>query len=1077
MQYLDEIQTKLNSNKNVFICYRGSRREGGLISQLLYHTILESSYKDIIPFCAPLCNNFENFEIASKNVISRCKVFVAVYTKDFFVADIKDDDQVRKEYVMLAKRIMEADNDIHYVPVLVNIPNKDSFLKKLKRWLSDEENLKLNVKIWKKLYKSDAKSSSSLLKNELLKLVEKVVHCSNECKITFGDRIENQLESIVDTISDKMNERPKIEDGVVWVGPRLSDISGINEDFIKGSISLFGKNDEKKNIYAMCDEKSGIRVDHNNINDKSQDKYIYNQIEKIVKKDNSAKFYFYNQSSLYNIDGLDKLLGNKAICCNAKSVIDCLNNKQSFHNLYKDLNDGKGLLEVVEGSYADCDYKAFCHKFSVNYDDNYKFIMQATVASGGSGTYIMTKKNSDALRNLLSLEHSNNYIYSVFRENNVPVNMHAIIFDDGILFTPGSIQIMKADYTKLDTESDICRLMYRGADFIEYDRLASLENSAENKVNKSQIERFGKLCSQLCEKIKLTGYRGVLGIDGIIYRDDLNNDASEVRILEVNCRFQASSSLINRALKEKGYPSLQEINFAACNGGKFDDYSKFMDGLEVKYSNYSYNYIAENLHVNNVYEHCHECKYVVDVEDDGYSGNSFEDKFYNNTSHLFRVVFNTNICWVNEDGGVNLEELITEPVREFREKITEICKGLREDEKVDPEKLLLLKIALLTQGVKITDEATESLKIKGGLRPATNDAVDICFNKMFYDVVINAPLKNRFQVFCPFTIDTDGDDYALLYYGNFIANIKLYNTDPLEMDGDRRRKTKSGFYYSDVAYLSTDRLRVHVTNECVFKKENKGCRFCNIMPTCGEIDLDAVKDVVSKHWEKRKESGLTHFLIGGQSPEQTEDTINRIADITKIIRDVTRDKNGNSDADIYAMILPREDGLETLRKAGLTQISFNMEIFDDVCAKKYMPGKGSYTRDYYKDCLLKAKEVWRKSANTYTRIDVCRQIRSMIILGLEPDKSFMNGMRWMIDNSIQPIISLFRPLAETPLENFVAPSMIYVFKTYEKIQLEIQEKYKYTRGSDRSFILGPECRCCQNNTLSLPTEIFYEVKK
>ena len=268
MQYLDEIQTKLNSNKNVFICYRGSRREGGLISQLLYHTILESSYKDIIPFCAPLCNNFENFEIASKNVISRCKVFVAVYTKDFFVADIKDDDQVRKEYVMLAKRIMEADNDIHYVPVLVNIPNKDSFLKKLKRWLSDEENLKLNVKIWKKLYKSDTKLSSSLLKNELLKLVEKVVHCSNECKITFGDRIENQLESIVDTISDKMNERPKIEDGVVWVGPRLSDISGINEDFIKGSISLFGKNDEKKNIYAMCDEKSGIRVDHNNINDK-----------------------------------------------------------------------------------------------------------------------------------------------------------------------------------------------------------------------------------------------------------------------------------------------------------------------------------------------------------------------------------------------------------------------------------------------------------------------------------------------------------------------------------------------------------------------------------------------------------------------------------------------------------------------------------------------------------------------------------------------------------------------------------------------------------------------------------------
>lgn len=1076
MLYIDEVQKKIDSDNNIFICYRGSRREGGIIAQLLYHTILESAYDELVPFCAPLCNNYVSFEKASMDAVGKCRLFVACFTEDFFTADVELDDQVRKELVMLAKRIRDFDAEIHFIPVFIDIKDETAFLKKLDEWMFSDERSAMNRKILQDLYYSGKEIGQEEIGDIFVKLQDKIIHCSNMIGIDLDVGLGKQLGGIVDVLADKLNERPRIEDGVVWVGPRSSDLSGSVEKFIKGSISLFGKNDARKNMYAMCDENSCRRVDHNSINDKTQDKYIYDQIKSIITKDAQARFYFYNQSSLYNIDGLQKLLGGKAICCNKKDVIDSLNNKQSFHTLYKDLSGGKGLLDVVEGGYADCNYKDFCTKFSVPDDGNYKFIMQATVASGGSGTYIMTKKNSDALRTLLSQEQNNSYIYSVFREDNVPVNMHAVVFDDGILYTPGSIQIMKADHTKLDTDDEICRLMYRGADFIEYDRLASLEDIPENKVNSSHINRFKALCKELCERIKKTGYRGVLGIDGMIYRDTLNNNASEVRILEVNCRFQASTCLINRALKEKGLPSMQEINFAACNGGKVGDHVGHMKDLKVRYSNYSYNYVAENAHVSNVHKHCKDCGFVVEVEDDGYKENGNAEIRYDNTAHLFRVVFNTNICWTNEDGGVNLEELITEPIREFREGIIKTgC--VKSDENVDAKDLLLLKIALLTQGVKITDKATRSLESDGGLRPATNDAVDICFSKQFYNIVINAPLKNRFQAFCPFTIDENGGNYKLYYYGNFIANITLYNTDPLEMDGKKRRKTENGFYYSDVAYLSTDRLRVHVTNECVFKKQNAGCKFCNIKPTCGEIDIDSVKEVIERHWEKREKSGLRHFLIGGQSPEQTEDTINKVAEISKIIRDITRDENGNSDTDIYAMILPREDGLDKLWDAGLTQISFNMEIFDDVCAKKYMPGKGSYTRDHYKACLIKAKQVWRSKVGEYARNSVYRQIRSMIILGLEPDKSFMEGIDWMIENGIQPIISLFRPLADTPLENFVAPSMNYVFRTFERIQAKIYEIHNYTRGRNRDYILGPECRCCQNNTLSLPTEIFYEVQK
>lgn len=1092
--FADHIAQRMqNRQKNVFICYRGMYGQGGMFAQMLYYTILCSKYTELIPFCAPLDNNFENFEKRSAREIENCSVFVAIFTDGFCEgASDRDDDQVFKEFVMLARKNWERGGNVHVLPIYAFSDSKDpaTVAQKFKNWLCSPQNFEKAINFWITCYPGDGIDGDKV-KSALESVCEKVGHCSNNIVIDQGSVITKKLEDAVMTIIDLYRRRPKINDGLVWIGTRLSDIEDVGDksedgrSLFAGAITLFGENDDTKNYRAMCDSKDapGRRVDHNAI-DSEQDQFIFDAATELARLEKGAKFYFYNQLAFYNVHSKDDkclcdALQGRCVGVNSKALLEKLNNKSSFHRAYKDIGNGKGLLDTVEAVYAEIEYGKLCKKLKVEEDKGYKFIVQEPIASGGSGTYILTKENEQKLRNEQFAE-GNSYLCSVYREDNVPVNIHAILFNDGVVFSPGSIQIMHTDYSTIDGTGEVRRLMYRGADFVEFSRLASLKDAPENKINKRHIARFKELCVELCDKIHQDGYVGVLGIDGMIYGD-------EVRLLEVNCRFQASTALIDRALKDKGgCPSLQKINLDAWNGAAAEEY-RFLEDLRVGYSNYSYNYIGEDDHVSRVLAACAKAKDRYIAELDGFTEREIADRDYKDNAHLFRVVFKTNICRVNEDGAVDLDECISEPVKQFREKIESLGK-LREGERADASCLLALKIALLTQGVNISPKAEEFLEKTGGLRPATNDAADIRFPESFASIVINAPLHNKFQEFSPFDIDADeSGSLWLLYYGKTISKILLYNTDPLEKLPDGRpRKTRSGrFDYAEVAYLSTDRLRVHVTNACIYKKADGGtgnlsCKFCNIgRGREQEIDDESIREVVQAHWDARGENGLRHFLIGGQSPEQNEATIDKVCNIITIIREVTN-LPGGRDTEIYAMILPcvkneggkvvvDEEGIRRIRKAGLTQISFNIEIFDEVCAKKYMPGKSTIPRKIYYDSLLAARQIWLKSTDKLRAKSVVQQVRAMIILGLEPRKSFMDGVEWLLKNGIQPIISIFRPLDNTVLRDCVAPSMIFVYKTFIELQKQI-DRMKEERENEY-YILGPECKCCQNNTLSLPWEI------
>ena len=151
---------------------------------------------------------------------------------------------------------------------------------------------------------------------------------------------------------------------------------------------------------------------------------------------------------------------------------------------------------------------------------------------------------------------------------------------------------------------------------------------------------------------------------------------------------------------------------------------------------------------------------------------------------------------------------------------------------------------------------------------------------------------------------------------------------------------------------------------------------------------------------------------------------------------------------------PHEKGiLHQLKQSGITEISFNIEMFDRKIAKELMPGKGKIPLDLYYSMLEESTLLWGKTG----------KVRSMIIVGLESTKSLLEGIEHIAQMGVQPILSPFGPRQDTELRNMVPFSSEKLQELFKKC-IEICKQYDLTPGPDNIE--------CQNNTLSIPKEYY-----
>ena len=484
--------------------------------------------------------------------------------------------------------------------------------------------------------------------------------------------------------------------------------------------------------------------------------------------------------------------------------------------------------------------------------------------------------------------------------------------------------------------------------------------------------------------------------------------------MEINARFQSSSFLINEALKEISLPSLQKLHIDAFI------YPKSLYNIEklsVSKSFFSYSYHKstkeQTKYIWEIQNICPEVCYCID---DGLDWNVLmEDNTY-----LFKLVFNTNIACVAPNYACRLYNGM-----DFNFNLIKELPWHRQ--------LKRFKTLLLNQGIRITERASCQLLKQGGPNYEIFGAIDLSVEDKLY---INVPYKVAFSELSPFEVDFQQEEYWLNYYGEPIAKVFVRPIDPLA-----HNQTKNNIPYDEISYLGVDRLRIHQRSGCFFKENNVGCTFCDIELT-EEFSFEDIAEVIQAY---KDHPAIRHYLVGGGT-QDSSDSFENLIKIIEYIHELTA-KN------IYLMSIPPENTqiLSQLRHSGVTEVAFNMEIFDRDLAKKYMPGKGGLSIKRYENAFTAATKLWGSTGN----------VRSALIIGLEPMRSVLAGIEYLCKLGVSPILALLKP--SNQLSNIWAPNSKEVLDIWECAET-ICQKY--------SIPLGPSCHYCEDNVLKVSLEDY-----
>lgn len=759
---------------------------------------------------------------------------------------------------------------------------------------------------------------------------------------------------------------------IIAVGPREQDFAYTGNLF-SGSITLYGSGNDGNSSYCSSRKK---RINHNVFNE-DQVNFVDEELMNRIYENPDVKFMSYDPNQVFSCR---KEIVERTLCLNEKSIMDKMNDKLTFRDWAKSMCEVQ-ISQLFFGSQ--CNYADLCGSFA-GYDT---FVIQAVHASGGEGTFILNSQNCGAIAS--ELTPGEKYMVSGYEKNNIPLNIHAIIFKDEILIFPISIQIMRLNGYKL---------LYQGADFI----------SAQS-IDSDLLEKFRYYMLNICRRLQSEGYRGVTGVDAMIVGND-------VRILEMNNRFQGSTILLNKALHDAGLPSMQELNYEAFASDKA---SCSVDGLRVPYSCFTYvadeNGLRPRAHYRDLMSRAH----VADILDEGLDY-EYEIAPY---ATLERVIFDTNIVSLSPENSIRIHPNITDLSDEWVSKI------------VDEKNLLYIKIALINQGVHIPAETEEYSKLHGGMCEAVNNAVDIYFD----EVVINSPINIKLSDLSPFELKVEKCSLKLYFADEYIANV-----DVMPEDTVRKKKTASGQMVGDICLLATDRVRIQHSCNCNFVRHNVGCKFCEVENHEFSFDFKDICEAIDMY--KNSDYKFRHFLIGGRSDSSDKEP----EEIVNIAKYINKDRK----YPIYVMCVPPSSTkvLDSFYEAGVTEIAFNIEIWDRDIAREFMPGKGAIPLCNYLDMIKYAVRLWGNKG----------AVRSSFVVGLETAESLLDGITAVCKLGAAPILSVFRPIPGTAAEDLVPLSNDELLRVYYKAKA-ICDKY--------GLELGPQCIPCQNNTLSLPRRL------
>ncbi|MCC2608236.1 radical SAM protein [Planctobacterium marinum] len=649
---------------------------------------------------------------------------------------------------------------------------------------------------------------------------------------------------------------------------------------------------------------------------------------------------------------------------------------------------------------SDCMLETLVSRFP----DHKSFVAQKRFGAGGAGSYIIDHNNTK----LSGSSEFESLVVSPKRVNSFSVNQHIVIGSTTILYPP-SIQIIREKCNEF---------FYGGCD---YNLFESLDDPIKRK-----IYEFSERISNWLIKI---GYKGVIGVDYLVSENE------SLEFVELNTRFQSSTLILNEILASNRLPSVQEAHISAFSKSFLNiDTSK----LSIPKGSNFYTPLAEEC--SNVDFLIREKKLITpDLRNSYHNSGNIEVTCISDglwpTSKIEsscqpkKYRFSEKIGAIDAEGKLQIKPALVHcQSKVFQDSFTPAT----------IEEQARLKFELFSLGLQISFKAKATLyssRDKLTIRDGIAGGIELLIANSIH---INVPIKESFSLISPFSLEFE-DLYYLSYFGRKIVNVEVVDLPKLVGE-----KTRSGKLMESIGQVFTDRLSINPFRGCRYNLANKkGCKFCAVAfgPMSKKTDIEDIKDVVKFVISNQKDS-TKHILISGGSPlpKQWHYYVQVVTEIRKL-----------TDLPIYIMIEPPESlsNLDLLLEAGVNEIGINMEIWDDKISKAIMPGKGKVSRTQYLETLKYATKLWGKSGN----------VRSLLIVGLEPAQNTLTAVEAISKLGVMPILSPFRAVTKTALEELPTPSAETMYELWDKAT-------KISRQNNQ--IIGPSCIACQNNTITMP---------
>lgn len=759
---------------------------------------------------------------------------------------------------------------------------------------------------------------------------------------------------------------------LVWVGVRESDIDNTGSLFFR-SVTIHGSG-ENGNI--SMDHSLGKRFNHNSDMDE-YDRFFQESIHSIIESDPDAKFIFYD-----NIDAASfkPEIQSRIIFRNSEQLLEAIDDKLYLKHWAQNLVN---ILPFKTVFAKDITEELINHTFPYAK----RIVVQKSESYGGNGTFLVPVDSLSKIRDL-EIDPHEQVIIAEYQENCIPINIHCVLYSQThLLFSP-SIQLINSEHHQLE---------YIGSDY-----------SAFQMLSDYQKELIFDSANRICRSLRESGYLGVCGIDFILTDD-------KCWFMEINGRFQASSSLLNQFLSDHASPSLHEYHIDAFlhNTCSLPQPPVTAEGSMLVYN---FDKSEKVLVCLKWLYHALRRQNDLFLVDDSLDWQLPIEK----RSYLFQLRSKKNIASITFQNTVRIHP-------------NAIISHYQINSNSTHENLLKLKMLLLTRGVSISSEAWNATQNGYGIDWEEFDAITI---RLFHKIWVTSPSFEAWYNISPLCIDynVDRNEYYLSYYHQTLFPIEIMGADPLS-----KKLTKNGHYFNDIVYLNPDRLRVYHRNGCALQDKGAGCKFCDLFGCKNEFNLCDIMEATSYYFKNKK---VRHFLIGGGS-ELSENDCSHIVTLAQYIYNQTGKP-------IYLMSQPihNEKLLLQLKESGITEIAFNVEIFNREIAKYIMPGKSGHSLEYYEECLRKAVEIWGNTG----------KVRSAVVLGFDGIEDFKVGIRRLCKIGVAPMLSVFRPCPDTPLENDCPPTEEDVYQYYCEAE-RICAQY--------GIELGPSCTACQNNTVAL----------